>query len=136
MLSVWDSRLNFPGLDPECLEHLARLLHTNNWDSKSSLLGTLWKYGNVWSLLLSMRYASQTMEGNQDILFLLKHCETSIQGMGSISAFNYYSGASLWKSKIIDKWGFQPQMLTYLLIKKEIIFCSSVLKTGLQLYLV
>ena len=71
MLSVWDSRLNFPGLDPECLEHLARLLHTNNWDSKSSLLGTLWKYGNVWSLLLSMRYASQIMEGNQDILFLL-----------------------------------------------------------------
>lgn len=71
MLSVWDSRLNFPGLDPECMEHLARLLHTNNWDSKCSLLGMLWKYGNVWSLLISMRYTSQTMEGNQDILFLL-----------------------------------------------------------------
>lgn len=70
MLSVWDSRLNFPDLDPECMQHSVRLLHTNNWDSKSSLLAMLWKYGNLLSLLLSMSYTSKTMEGNQYILFL------------------------------------------------------------------
>lgn len=88
------------------LAFVVQLLSLHPDAFKLKLLGQ-WKWV-VWILLRTTK----------EILFLVKNGKASIQGMGRISAFNYYSETCLRTSKIIGKRGFKLKKLAYLLIKK------------------